>query len=94
VQVKVQAFLTNSAIFYTLDGTVPSFVGTEYRGPFTLENSAIIRAVAYRSDFAESSESPAIEVQILPQVVLTNGTPGGGTVTTEPRATPMRATRS
>jgi hypothetical protein len=83
-QVKLQPFYTNSLMFYTLDGTEPSFVSTEYDGPFTIGASAIIRAVSYRADFLESTESPAIEVQVLPDVVLTNETPGGGIIQFSP----------
>ena len=84
VQVRLQPFYTNSAIFYTLDGTVPSFISTEYRGAFALSQSATIRATSYRADFLESSESSAIEVQIVPDVRLTNETPGGGIINFEP----------
>jgi len=84
VQVRLQPYYTNSATFYTLDGSEPSFVSTEYQGQFTLNESATVRAVSYRADFLESSESPTIEVQIVPDVVLTNETPGGGIVTFDP----------
>src|SRR6185503_2113711 len=84
VQVKLQPFYTNSQAFYTLDGTAPSFISTEYTGPFTIAASATLRAVSYRSDFLESVESPAIEVQVVPDVVLTNETPGGGVIQFSP----------
>lgn len=77
VPVRLQSFFTNAAIFYTLDGSDPSFASTEYTRPFTLESTAMLRAISYRSDFLESSSSPAIDVQIIPDTVLTNLTPGG-----------------
>ncbi len=84
VRIRFQSIFTNSVIFYTLDGTQPSFVSTEYTAPFSLTNSATIRAVAYTADFLASSLSSAIEFQYLPLVRLTNETPGGGVVTFTP----------
>lgn len=82
--VRVQSFITNAAIFYTLDGSEPSFISNEYTGPFPVNESGILRAIAYSSDFASSSLSPAIELQIVPEVRLTNLTPGGGVVQFDP----------
>lgn len=84
VRLRFQSIFTNSVIFYTLDGSLPSFVSTEYTAPFSLSNSATIRAVAYSADFLASSLSSAIEFQYLPLVRLTNETPGGGVVTFTP----------
>lgn len=83
-QVRIQSFFTNAAIFYTLDGSEPSFISSEYVTPFPLESSATLRAIAYSSDFQNTSHSPSIEVQIIPDVVLTNLTPGGGVIQFEP----------
>lgn len=83
-RVRLQSVFTNGSVFYTLDGSVPSFVSAEYNAPLMLSNSATIRAVAYRGDFLASSHSSAIEFQYLPQVRLTNETPGGGLVSLDP----------
>jgi len=83
-QVRIQSFFTNAAIFYTLDGSEPSFISSEYVTPFLLESSATLRAIAYSSDFQNTSLSPSVEVQIIPDVVLTNLTPGGGVIQFEP----------
>jgi hypothetical protein len=40
-------------IFYTLDGTKPTFTSTPYTDPFQLTKSATIRAIAYSADFTE-----------------------------------------
>lgn len=82
--VRVQSFITNATVFYTLDGSEPSFISSEYIGPFPVNASGTLRAIAYSSDFSTSSLSPAIELQIIPDVVLTNLTPGGGVVQFEP----------
>jgi hypothetical protein len=83
-RVRLQSIFTNSAIYYTLDGSLPSFVSTEYTSAFSLSNSATIRAVAYTADFLTTSLSPPIEFQYLPLVRLTNQTQGGGAITFEP----------
>ena len=83
-QVRIQSFFTNAAIFYTLDGSEPSFISSEYVTPFPLESSATLRAIAYSSDFQNTSLSPSIEVQIIPDVALTNLTIGGGVIQFEP----------
>jgi hypothetical protein len=85
--VRIQSFFTNGAVFYTLDGSEPSFISSEYTGPFPVNASGTLRAIAYSSDFANSSFSPAIDLQIVPDVVLTNLTPGGGLVQFEPAGT-------
>lgn len=82
--VRIQSFFTNAAVFYTLDGSEPSFISSEYTVPFFVEASGTLRAVAYSPDFSQSSFSPAIDLEIIPDVVLTNLTPGGGTVLFEP----------
>ncbi len=82
--INFQSIYTNSSIYYTLDGSTPSFVSSEYRGQFELTSSATIRAISYTSDFLASSESIPIEFRYLPVVRLTNETRGGDIVTFYP----------
>lgn len=82
--VRIQSFITNAVVFYTLDGSEPSFISSEYTGAFPVNESGTLRAIAYSPDFSQSSLSPAIELQIIPDVVLTNLTPGGGVLLFEP----------
>ncbi len=84
VQVRIQTFFTNAQVFYTLDGSEPSFASSEYTAPFVVGSVATLRAIAYSPDFTSSSFSPAIELQIIPDVLLSNLTPGGGTVQFDP----------
>ncbi len=83
-RVRFQSVFTNSPIFYTLDGSEPSFVSAEYTGAFSLSNSAIVRAVGYSRDYLMSSHSAPIEFEYLPVVRLTNETKGGGVVQLDP----------
>ena len=80
VQVRIQSFITNATIFYTLDGSEPSYFNSEFTTPFMVGSSAMLRAIAYSSDFLSSSLSPAVELHIIPDVTLTNLTPGGGVI--------------
>lgn len=73
-------------IFYTLDGSAPDFTDIPYTGPFTLTNSATIRAIAYNAAFTDSAEAAPINVQISPTYPLTASTPGGGSVGVSPAA--------
>ncbi len=82
--VRFQSFFTNAAIFYTLDGSEPSFVSSEYTGAFRPAASGTLRAIAYAADFSQALFSPAIELEITPDVSLTNLTRGGGVLQTEP----------
>lgn len=84
VTVRVQSCFAGVEIYYTLDGTAPSFIATPYTGPVALSNSATFRAISYRADYLESSESIALEIQVAPDVTLTDETPGGGVVLVDP----------
>lgn len=87
---SVQITMTNTgsgaAIYFTLDGSAPDFTDLPYTGPFTLTNSATIRAIAYNSNYTDSAESAAITVQVWPTYPLAATTPGGGSVSVSPSA--------
>jgi hypothetical protein len=46
---------SNPVIFYTLDGTTPSFESPAYGGLIEITNTARLRAIAYRADLLESA---------------------------------------
>ena len=83
VQVGISSIFTNATIFYTLDGTLPSFSSTAYSTPFALTNSATIRAVAYDQQF-DSALSFPVYVTLLFSNTLAVSNPGGGTVGLNP----------
>jgi hypothetical protein len=73
----------NAHIFYTLDGTAPTFSSRLYGSPVTVSNTVVVRAVAFNSDFSESFESPTVTLAVLPYTIsLTNG--GGGFASVSP----------
>ncbi|MVF13150.1 hypothetical protein FT643_13495 [Ketobacter sp. MCCC 1A13808] len=54
--VEVSLSSTGAAnIYYTTDGSLPSSSSTLYTGPFTLNNTATVQAIAIRPGFVDSS---------------------------------------
>src|SRR5262249_55843203 len=53
---------TNSAIFYTLNGSKPGLTSSRFSSSVLLTNSATVRAIAFTSDFAASSEADPVSV--------------------------------
>jgi uncharacterized repeat protein (TIGR03803 family) len=78
------AFGCGSSIFYTLDGSAPSYLSTPYQGPFAITQNTTIRAIAYDAAFFNSAEAAPITVQMVPIYELTASTPGGGTISVSP----------
>ncbi len=72
-------FSSAGDIYYTLDGSTPSFTTLPYLAPFTVTNSATLRAVAYNATYTDWAESAPITLQIWRTFPLTATTPGGGT---------------
>jgi len=69
VQVEIQSTFPDAIILYSVDGSSPAD-GPFYEGPFTLDASAIIRAVAYSSDFIQSQETGPfiLTVEAVPEI--------------------------
>ena len=82
--VSLFTHLPQGEIFYTLDGTKPTFTSTPYTAPFQLTKSATIRAIAYSSDFTESVEAEPVSFRILTTYSFNVSGTGGGTVTIDP----------
>jgi uncharacterized delta-60 repeat protein len=87
-QVSMETSLPSGTLFYTLDGSEPSFASSMYFEPFTLTSSATVRAIAYSEDFSQALLSASVKVIILPTYSLTVGTPGGGSVSLDPPTGP------
>lgn len=78
--ISFESYFANGMIFYTLDGTAPTFSSEFYSGPFALTKSATVRAVVYSSDFSKSGESLPVNVNVVPTYSLSATTAGGGNV--------------
>jgi len=84
VNIQLQTFFTNGTLFYTLEGSQPSFSSTQYAGAFAVNQSSILRVITYSADFLQSWEIDPITLMIVPTYSLTATTPGGGTVSVTP----------
>ncbi len=80
IEIKIKSNIEESEIFYTLDGSKPSFTSIPYTRPFDLNISATIRAIAYSKDFTKSAESKTTKVKILKTYTLSFENSGGGSV--------------
>lgn len=69
-------------ILYSLDGSDPAEGGFLYSSPFMVRGNAMLRVVAYNSDYSQSYECDPVDVVIRPQFTAT--TAGGGSVTIDP----------
>lgn|GEM_PF-932053 len=88
VMIQLQNFFTNGDVFYTLDGSTPSFASTPYAGPFILNQAATLQALGYDANFIQSGLSDPISVTIVPTYTLTTITAGGGTISLNPTNSP------
>lgn len=82
--VDLASSFPNGLLFYTLDGSTPDFFSPQYSGPIVINQSALLRTLTLRSDFTEPNEGDPIQFTILPGLVLTAYTPGGGSVAVSP----------
>jgi hypothetical protein len=87
-QITMQTTFTNGAVFFALDGPDGSVPFTLYTEPFTLTNSATVRAIAVSGDLSQSVPADPIEVRREVAFPLTANVPGGGSVFFEPAAAP------
>ena len=70
VTVTLQETNSQAALYYTLDGTLPTTNSFLYAGPFVLTNSATLSANAWGSGYNNSIASTAM-FTVLPGVVFT-----------------------
>ena len=80
VSIELASGFQNGSVFFTLDGSGPSFAASSYSGPFTLGHTATLRAIGYNADFTQSAQVPPISIVIIPTYSLTALAPGGGNV--------------
>jgi len=78
------SFEPDANIYYTLDGSAPSYLSIPYQGPFQLRTTATIRALAYDFAYLSLVEAAPITVQISPVYPLTATTSGGGSLSLSP----------
>jgi len=84
VSVRLTNVYPGGPIFYTLDGSTPSFSSSQYTAPFTVTHNVTLRTLGYSSDFIQSGQSDPIDILIVPTYTLTTNSPGGGTISLSP----------
>ena len=65
-------------IYYTTDGSIPDDESTEYTAPFTIEQSTILKAIAYDGENNASSVATAYYAITLPSVATPTFDPASG----------------
>ena len=88
VNVQLQTFFPNGTLFYTLDGSPPTFASAQYAGTFAVSRTATLRVITYSADFLQSWELDAITLNVIPTYTLSASSPGGGTVSVVPPGGP------
>ncbi|NBV23716.1 MAG: hypothetical protein EBS05_17570, partial [Proteobacteria bacterium] len=83
VTVAMTSSYPGAVIFVSTNGGNPAD-GFQYSGPFTVSATTLVRAAALDSNFNSVGEADPVQVSILPVYVLTDSTPGGGTVAALP----------
>ena len=86
--VAIQSLYANGLIFYTLDGTAPTFQSAYYNSPFLISQNATLRAIVYRADFFEVGELDPITLSFPPAYSLVISNAGGGVVSAAPAPGP------
>lgn len=84
VEVDFRSSFTNATILYTLDGTPPNAFSRVFSTPFTLKNSATLRAMALTHDLKETVEADAISILVQPGFTIETLNSLGGRVSKTP----------
>jgi len=74
----------NGFIYYTVDGTAPSFLSTQYKHSFELTKTTTLRAVSYSIDYLGTLESGPFEIRIVSAYQVVSSTRGQGSVSLSP----------
>ena len=84
VTVQLTNVYANGQIFYTLDGSTPTFASVQYTGAFLLTHDATLRVLGYSADFSQSAELDPVNIFIVPTYTLTTNSAGGGSIALSP----------
>jgi hypothetical protein len=84
VTLNIRSAYTDGELFYTLDGSAPTFSSTFYTGPFIVSAPRLVRALGYSADFSTSEEADAANIIVLVNHTITVSSVGAGTVSLTP----------
>ena len=84
VSLQLSNSYAGGLMFYTLDGSTPSFASPGYSGAFVVTQNTTIRTLGYSADFSQSGQSDPLVLIFPPIYTLTATTAGGGTIALNP----------
>ncbi len=84
VTLQLSNIYSSGLVFYTLDGSAPSFASTLYSSPFVVTQSCTLRVLAYSTDFSQAGLSDPLTLNFPPVYTLSATTAGGGTIALSP----------
>jgi len=68
ISISLHSSISESLIFYTLDGSQPKPSSQRYTGWLSLQSNAVLRAVAYSEDLTTSIQGDPVELRITPKL--------------------------
>jgi len=68
--IEIKSSIPNSDIYFTLDGSTPSFESQEYETPLQLNDTRTLQAIVYNNDYSQSIVSEKIKVEVVPTYTI------------------------
>ena len=88
VPVSIMPDPPTAQVYYTVDGSAPSFTSIRYSGGFNLSTSATLRVIAYDVDSSSAQSAPVpVHLYVTPPVVSVGGQTNGFSYTNVPLVT-------
>jgi hypothetical protein len=87
-EIEIRTTFPNGVIFFTFDGSEPSFFSRLYGGPIQLRHTTTVRATAWDAALLSSWEADAVRVIVDPAFTLEATTAGGGSINLSPSTAP------
>jgi hypothetical protein len=88
-QITLTTSLPGAQIFYTVDGTAPTFSSTRYTAPFIFNQTTnvTLRALAISGDFTKQATNEAVQIAVVPNYTFAVNISGPGRVDVTPKLT-------
>jgi alpha-tubulin suppressor-like RCC1 family protein len=80
--VSLTSATTGATIRYTLDGSTPTGASPTYTGPFTLDTTAVVKAAAFKAEWAPSAAATSSFTVDIGRAATPQLSPAPGTYTT------------
>ncbi len=87
-QVELRTSFPNGQIFYTLDGSTPTFLSAVYTTPLILTNTSTLKTFSISADFTQQVNGVPVFIEVLPTFSLARMVIGQGVIKSSPLARP------